>query len=98
MIPYLERLNDSPSESAARDAPAAVAGELASAPNHLTTVTDGAGGSDSPSKRLRLPQRQDEGGSAAQYPRGGYWALPLPQRIKMLHALIHDALDTWHFR
>ncbi|KFM28085.1 Cell division cycle-associated 7-like protein [Auxenochlorella protothecoides] len=32
------------------------------------------------------------------YPAGGYWGLAAETRVAMLHALVHDALDTWRFR
>lgn len=35
---------------------------------------------------------------AVDYPPGGYWAVPPKERVAMLHALVHDALDTYPVR
>ncbi|KAK2076518.1 hypothetical protein QBZ16_001044 [Prototheca wickerhamii] len=86
---YWERLGESAAESAAHETPAAVAGELASAPAHMAP-----GAEDGPVSRV-CPALEEE---RASYPPGGYWALNPAQRLRMLHALMHDALDTWHLR
>uniref|UniRef100_A0A1D1ZVX1 Zinc-finger domain-containing protein n=1 Tax=Auxenochlorella protothecoides TaxID=3075 RepID=A0A1D1ZVX1_AUXPR len=85
MLAYLERWRDTPSQSAARDAPAAVAG-------HLATLPPGA---EPWAARACAPATPP---ALTEYPAGGYWGLAAETRVAMLHALVHDALDTWRFR
>lgn len=88
MLPYLERKDDAPAQAAARDGPAALAGRLASAPADESVGGDRSGRSLAAMAACGM----------ADYPRGGYWGLAAGARVAMLHALVHDALDTWHFR
>lgn len=85
MLAYLERWRDTPAQSAARDAPAAVAG-------HLATLPPGA---EPWAARACAPSTPP---ALTEYPAGGYWGLAAETRVAMLHALVHDALDTWRFR
>jgi WSTF, HB1, Itc1p, MBD9 motif 1 len=86
MLAYLERKEDTPAQAAARDGPAAVAGHLATAP-----------ASEAGSAAERNVAAVAACG-VAEYPEGGYWGLDPGTRVSMLRALVHDALDTWHFR
>ncbi len=53
-------------------------------------------------KRLANLSPFPAGGAAAvttvDYPAGGYWGLPPAARVAMLHALVHDALETDELR
>lgn len=84
--------------------PPAVAGEIFTRPQEESAAAEAEqdGDGDVPMTQEGEEATRGAGGAAAvaaaDYPAGGYWGLPAAARVGLLHALVHDALETDELR